>query len=159
MTAALWVLAILLIVTGLLGTLLPVLPGVPVLFLGLALAAWIGDFAKVGLVTLGVLAVLTIISVIVDFLSTGLGAKRVGASRLAIIGAMLGTVVGLFFSIPGIILGPFIGALAGEFIHRRDLLQAGKVGFGTWLGLVIGVVIRVALAFAMVAIFAAAYVL
>ena len=129
------------------------------MFLGLLIAAWIGEFEKVGVITLVVLGIMTVASLGVDFLSGSLGAKRLGASKLAIVGAVAGTVIGLFFGLPGLLLGPFIGAVIGEYSQKRELLNAGKVGLGTWLGLVCGTAAKLALAFAMVGIFIISYVL
>jgi uncharacterized protein YqgC (DUF456 family) len=159
LAGVLLVLGILLVVAGILGTVLPALPGAPLVFAGLFVAAWAEGFEKVGWLTLGVLAVLTLLTVAVDFLAASLGAKRVGASWLALAGAGLGMLVGLFFGLPGIILGPFAGAVLGEYAARRDWAQARKAGFGTWLGLLIGVAGKLTLIFTMVGIFALAYVL
>jgi uncharacterized protein len=159
MTIFLWVLAGLFIIAGLLGTLLPMLPGVPFVFVGLVLAAWAGHFEKVGWVTLLILGVLTVLSFVLDFLATLLGTKKFGASKLAVLGAAIGAIAGFFFGIPGIVLGPFIGALIGEFIMRKNLPQAGKAGLGTWLGLVLGIAAKVVLIFIMVALFAVSYIL
>jgi uncharacterized protein YqgC (DUF456 family) len=83
-----------------------------------------------------------------------MGAKRVGAGKLAMLGAALGTVFGgLFFSIPGLILGPFVGAMAGELVRGKELREASKIGFGTWVGLAFGTALKLALAFAMLGIF------
>lgn len=155
----LMLLAIGLVVVGILGTVLPALPGAPLVFLGLLVAAWAEGFEKVGWFTLSVLGVLTLLTFVVDFFAASLGAKRVGASWLALAGAAVGTIVGLFFSIPGLILGPFLGAVLGEYAARRNWAQARKVGFGTWLGMLIGVAGKLALIFTMVGIFALAYVL
>jgi len=152
-----WLLAFALIAIGIAGTLLPVLPGLPLVFGGMLLAAWIDDFQRIGYVTLAVLAVITALSIIVDILAGALGAKKFGASRAAVIGAAVGTVIGLFLGIPGLILGPFLGALAGELSARRDMMTAGKVAVGTWLGMLIAVVVKLSLAFAMLGIFAFAY--
>jgi uncharacterized protein YqgC (DUF456 family) len=103
--------------------------------------------------TLTVLGLLTVLSVLVDFLSTALGAQRVGASRKAIVGSIIGTFAGLLFLPIGIFVGPFAGALIGEMLHGRELGQATKVGLATWLGLVVGMVLKVGLAFAMLALF------
>jgi uncharacterized protein YqgC (DUF456 family) len=149
----------LLVLGGLVGTVLPALPGAPLAFAGFVLAAWADGFERVGWFTLTVLALLTVVSMVLDFLATRHGAKRAGASTLAVIGATVGTVVGLFFSIPGLILGPFVGAFAGEYIARRSWRQAGKVGLGTWLGLVIGTAIKIAVIFAMIGIFLLSYAL
>jgi uncharacterized protein YqgC (DUF456 family) len=158
MTVVLWIIAVLLIIAGMLGTLFPGLPGVPFVFLGLLLAAWADHFERVGALTIIVLAVLTLASVGFDILATSLGTKRAGASRLAVAGAILGALAGLFFGLPGIVLGPFLGALAGEYLNRRDLRRAGKAGLGAWAGLVIGTAARVALAFAMLGIFIVSYI-
>lgn len=151
--AVLYVIAALMMVIGVAGVVLPVLPGLPLTFAGMLLAAWAGDFQQVGWMTLTVLGLLTVLSVLVDFLSTALGAQRVGASRKAIIGSIIGTFAGLLFLPIGIFVGPFAGALIGEMLHGRELGQATKVGLATWLGLVIGMVLKVGLAFAMLALF------
>ena len=101
-----------------------------------------------------VLGLLTLFSLGIDLWATAHGAKRVGASRLAIVGAMLGTLGGLLFGPIGLLAGPFAGALAGELLHRRSLNrehlgQAAKIGFGTWFGIVLGTALKLALAFAM----------
>ncbi|HEX9941816.1 MAG TPA: DUF456 domain-containing protein [Thermoanaerobaculia bacterium] len=153
------ILAIGLVVVGMLGTVLPALPGAPLVFLGLLVAAWAEGFEKVGWFTLSILGVLTLLTFVVDFFAASLGAKRVGASWLALAGAAVGMVVGLFFNLPGIILGPFLGAVLGEYAARRNWAQARRVGFGTWLGMVVGIAGKLALIFTMVGIFALAYVL
>lgn len=157
-----YVIAALLVVVGVLGTVLPALPGLPLVFAGMLLAAWAGDFQQIGVVTLVVLGLMTLVSLAVDFWATAVGAKRVGASRKAVVGAVIGTVAGLFFGPVGIFVGPFAGALAGELLHRRslghrDLGDAARIGFGTWLGVVLGVVLKLGLAFAMIGLFAFAW--
>ncbi len=159
MEPLLWVLAIALVLVGIAGAVLPALPGVPLVFVGLLLAAWIDGFQKVGWVVMTILGLLTLVSFALDFLATSLGAKKAGASKLAIAGGALGALVGLFFAIPGLILGPFVGAFLGELIARRGRKQAMRSGLGTWLGLVVGTAGRLALIVAMVAIFVTAYVL
>jgi uncharacterized protein len=159
MTTLLLLLGGLLVLAGLAGTILPALPGTPLVFVGLLVAAWAEGFDKVGWITLTILALLTIFSFVIEIMATSMGAKRVGASWKAMLGAGIGTIVGLFFGIPGLLLGPFVGAVLGEYIALRDWGQAGKVGFGTWLGLLFGTAAKIALSFAMVGIFVAAYVL
>ncbi|HEX5758617.1 MAG TPA: DUF456 family protein [Thermoanaerobaculia bacterium] len=146
-----------LVLAGVAGTVLPALPGAPLVFAGLLLAAWIDDFQKVGWLPLVLLGLLTLLSIAVDFAATALGAQRVGASKRAVLGAALGTVAGLFFGLPGLVIGPFAGAVAGEYWARRDWAHAQKVGLGTWLGLVLGVAAKLALVFTMVGVFAFAY--
>jgi uncharacterized protein len=154
---ALIVLAIVLVVIGLAGTVLPALPGVPLIFGGLLLIAYQDGFNKVGVVTLVILGILAAIAFAVDYVAALLGAKRVGASKLAIIGATLGTIAGIFLGFVGLIFGPFVGAAIGEFITRQDALQAGKVGLATWLGIVIGIAAKLGIAFLMVGIFVVSY--
>lgn len=154
----LWLLALALMAIGVAGTVLPVLPGLPVVFGGMLLAAWIDGFQRVGYVTLAVLAAITVLSLVVDFVAGVLGAKKFGASRAAMVGATIGTLLGLFLGIPGLVFGPFLGALAGELSARRDMLAAGKVALGTWLGMLVAAVIKLSLVFAMLGIFALAYV-
>jgi uncharacterized protein YqgC (DUF456 family) len=154
-TWPLLVLAGLLVVVGLVGTVLPAIPGVPLIFLGLFLAAWAEGFQHVGMWTISALGVMALFAYGVDLVAGALGAKRFGASRLAVVGAMIGAVAGLFFGIPGVLVGPFVGAAAGELAARRDLLQAGRAGFGTWLGLVVGAAVKIAISFSMVAVFVA----
>lgn len=161
-TTLYYILATILIIVGLTGTVLPALPGLPLVFAGMLLAAWAGGFEQVGVLMLLVLGLLTLVSLAIDFWATALGAKRVGASRKAIIGAMLGTFAGLFLGPVGLVFGPFLGALAGELLHRRslggtDLGDAAKIGFGTWLGILFGVVLKLGLAFAMLGLFALAW--
>ena len=155
--AILYVVAAVLVIAGLAGTILPVLPGVLLVFGGLFVAAWADDFARVGWPTLTVIGGLGALSFVVDFFASVLGAKRVGASPQALLGAGLGGFAGIFLGIPGIIFGPFLGAAIGEYLSRGRLLQAGKVGFGTWFGLLVAAVAKVVIAVMMVAIFFVAY--
>jgi len=152
-----YVLAWALVLAGVAGTVLPALPGVPLVFAGMLLAAWAGDFEIVGPGMLVLLGLMTALSVVVDFLAAALGAKRVGASRLAVVGAVIGTFVGVFFGPLGLLGGPFVGALVGELIHVRELRQATRVGLGTWIGVVLGTVLKLGLAFGMLGLFAFAW--
>lgn len=157
-----YVLAVVMMLVGIAGTVLPALPGLPLVFAGMLLAAWAGSFEQVGGWIMAVLALLTLLSLGIDFMATALGAKRVGASRPALVGAVLGTFAGLLFGIVGIFVGPFVGALLGELVWlrrvgRRELGQATKVGLGTWLGIVVGTVLKMGLAFVMVGLFVFAW--
>ena len=157
-----YLIAAAMILIGLIGTVLPALPGLPLVFGGMLMAAWTGDFQQVGIPMLVVLGILTLLSLGIDLWATALGAKRVGASRKAVIGAVLGTVGGLAFGPLGLVLGPFAGALAGELLHRRSLGaqhlgDAARIGFGTWMGILFGIVLKLGLAFAMLGLFALAW--
>src|SRR5690606_37338120 len=147
-----YLLAALMVLVGLAGIILPALPGLPLVFAGMLLAAWTDGFERVEWWWLVILGALTVLSLLVDFWATAAGAKRVGASRKAVVGAVIGTVVGLFIVPPfGLFIGPFVGALLGELWHGRGIDgarvgQATKVGFGTWMGIVFGIVLKLGLA-------------
>ena len=152
-TTLYYVIAAILILVGFAGTVLPALPGLPLMFAGMLLAAWAGDFALIGGWTIGVLALMTVLALGIDFIAGLLGAKRVGASRLALVGAAVGTLVGLFFGLPGLLLGPFVGAVVGELAHTRHAGTAAKVGVGTWVGLLLGTILKLTVACAMLGVF------
>ena len=158
----LYVLAAILVLAGLAGIVLPALPGLPLVFAGMLLAAWADGFERIGAVTLVVLGALTLLSLGIDFWATAVGARRVGASRLAVAGAVLGTLAGLWFGPVGLFAGPFVGAALGELaaLRRLDmggLGQATRVGVGTWVGIVLGVALKLMLACAMLGLFAWAW--
>ncbi|MGQ3053698.1 MAG: DUF456 domain-containing protein [Roseateles sp.] len=153
---ALWILTALLMAAGLAGAVLPVLPGAALVLAGAVLGAWIDGFERVGGWTLGVLVALAILSWVLDYVAALLGAKKVGASRLALIGAAVGTVAGLMFGIVGVFVLPFIGAALGEYIARRDHQAAARVGLATGLGLLLALVAKVVIAFMMIGLFVAA---
>lgn len=150
MTPILVILAIMFVLVGLLGTILPAIPGLPLMFAGAWLLAYTGDYQIIGTTTLVVLGILTLLGSGMDYVAGLLGAKFTGASKQALWGAFLGGIVGLFFNLPGLILGPLVGAAVGEFVARRSLLMAGKVGIGTFIGFIVGVVAKVGCALAIV---------
>ena len=149
--------AALLVLVGLAGMVVPILPGVLFVLGGLFIAAWAHGFTRVGPVGLSLIGALAALAFVADFLASFLGAKRVGASARALVGAVLGGVVGIFMGIPGMVLGPFVGAVLGELWARGGLAQAGKVGVGTWLGLLFAAIAKVVIAFLMIATFLAFY--
>lgn len=157
--AAVYLLAIVLILFGLVGAVLPSLPGIPMIFGGIWLAAAADDYRHLSTTWLIVLGVLAAFGIAMDFIAASLGAKRVGASSAAVWGASIGTVVGLFFGIPGLILGPFVGALAGELFSSRSVLRSAHVGISTWLGLLFGALVKLVLSVIMVAIAAGVWLL
>jgi hypothetical protein len=126
---------------------------------GMWLAAWIDGFTKIGWPTLTILGVLAALVLAADLLASALGAKRVGASRQALIGSLIGGILGLSFGLLGLVFGPFVGAVVGELIARRPLAAAARVGFGTWMGLVLGTLAKIALAVSMLGVFVAGYLL
>jgi len=156
MTESLWIVAVILVIAGLAGTVLPALPGVPLIFFGVLLAAWAEDFQRITGLTIAILAVLTVIGVAVDYLAASMSAKRAGASRAGILGAAIGTVAGIVTGLWGLLFMPLVGAAIGEFIAHRDALRAGRVGVATWVGLLVGTVVKLAVAFTMIGVFVAA---
>ena len=151
----LWTIAGVLVLAGLAGLILPAIPGAPLIFAGLVIGAWADDFAYVGVWTIVVLAVLTLVTIGVDFWATMFGAKKFGASKRAVIGALVGSIIGLFLGLPGVLFGPFIGAVIGEISSRGSLPQATRAGFGATLGLILGAAIKLALALSMIGVFVA----
>lgn len=156
MDILLWSVAVLLVIVGVVGTVLPALPGTALVFAGLLMGAWIDDFAHVSVVTLSVLGVLTVIAWIVDYVAGLLGARRAGASREALIGATLGTVAGIFTGLWGLLFMPLVGAAIGEYLTIRNLARASHVGVATWIGMMLGAAVKIAITFAMIGIFVAA---
>lgn len=151
-----WLLAVGLIVLGVVGTVVPMLPGAGLIWLGILLAAWIDDFTVIGSTTLVVTGLLAVLSWLTDYVSGVIGAKRVNATREAVIGAAIGTVLGVFSGLWGLLFMPLLGAAIGEYIALRDTLQAGRVGVATWIGVLLGAVAQVALAFLMIGVFVVA---
>lgn len=147
----------LLVVIGFAGVLLPALPGLPLVFAGLLLAAWADGFARVGGAPLTVIGALAALSFLIDFLANLYGAQRLGASSKALWGALIGTFVGLFFFPLGLFAGPFVGAWAGEYWHSRAIGKATRVGLGTWLGILLGTASKLALGLCMLCVFAFAW--
>ncbi|MFN9281438.1 MAG: DUF456 domain-containing protein [Betaproteobacteria bacterium] len=152
----LWLLSAALILVGLAGTVLPALPGTALVLAGILLGAWIDDFARVGGLTLTLVATLAVLAWTLDYVAALMGAQKVGASKQALIGAAMGTVVGLFMGLVGVLFMPLVGAAVGEYLARRDHRQAVKVGTATWLSMMLGMLAKVVIAFVMVGVFAVA---
>lgn len=150
----LWTLAAAIVVLGLIGLVFPALPGPPLIFGGLWLAAWIEDYQHVGLWTLIFLGVVSLLAILADFVAGALGAKRFGASGRAIWGATLGAIIGIFFGLPGLILGPFAGAVLGELSSGRTVNIASRSGVGATLGLLLGMAAKIAAGVVMISVFA-----
>jgi uncharacterized protein YqgC (DUF456 family) len=156
MDIALYVLAALLMIGGLAGSILPALPGIPMVFGGIWLAAAVDGYRHLGLWWLLIIGAIGTVGVIVDFVASTLGAKRVGASSRALWGAAIGTFAGMFFGIPGLLFGPFVGALLGELASGTSVLRSAHVGMGTWLGLLFGTLLKLVLSFLMIGLFGVA---
>jgi len=159
MELALWLFAFLAVAAGVVGTVVPVLPGPALVWLGLGAAAWADGFTRVGGWTLALLGLLAASTFAIDLVAAALGARRVGASRWAVAGAVCGALAGFVFGLPGLVVGPFLGAMAGELWHARDWRRARQVGWGAWLGFAVGAAANLAVVAVMLGLFALAYLL
>ncbi|MDO5101923.1 MAG: DUF456 domain-containing protein [Lautropia sp.] len=153
LTVTLWLLSATLIIIGVAGTILPALPGVAFIFAGILLGAWIDDFTVISTGTVIACGVIAVLAWGLENLAGVLGAKKVGASREAIIGSLVGTVAGIFTGLWGLLFMPLLGAAIGQYMVDRDLMRARHVGVATWLGMVIGMLVKIALSFLMIGIF------
>ena len=157
MTVVLIIVGILLILVGLAGLILPALPGAPLIVAGALAIAAAHDFTRIGVFTLVLIGVLALLSMVADHAITLLGARRAGASAWGMFGAVLGLLVGLFFGLPGIIVGPAIGAVIFEYWRNPNFTQASRAGMGVFLGFLVGTLVKYAVAFAIIGIVVFAY--
>jgi uncharacterized protein YqgC (DUF456 family) len=149
MDVFLYLLAAALIVGGIAGAILPMLPGIPMIFGGIWLAAAVDDYRHLGWGWLLAIGIVGAVGIALDFISASLGAKKIGASPRALWGAGIGTTVGMFFGLPGLLLGPFLGAVAGELWSGKSVLRSAHVGVSTWFGMLLGIVAKAVLSFLM----------
>lgn len=149
-----WLVAIVLMAIGLIGTVLPVVPGTAIILAAAVIhRVMLGSEKSVGWWTLGALALLTLLSYLLEMGAGYFGARRFGATKWGTFGAVVGGLVGLFFPFPGLLVGPIIGAVAGELIAGKRLVKAGKAGWGTLLGNLAGMIGKLLIALAMIALF------
>lgn len=137
---------------GIAGVVLPALPGSLLLVVGVVLVAWAEGFTRVGWGTVAVATVLCVVIWVVDLVAAMLGARMFGASRWSVVGASVGLLVGMFLGLPGLVLGPVVGATAFELVRNPDVKRAARAGVGAFLGFVLGSAVKVALAFVTVGI-------
>ncbi len=152
MHTVLYVLGAIALVVGLVGIIVPGLPGSPLLLAGVVLVAWAGDFARVGWPTIAIEAAIAGLIFATDYIAGALGARAFGASRWAFLGALLGLAVGIFFGLPGILLGPPVGAFALELAKDPDVARAAKAGVGVLVGFAVGSVLKIVLAFVLLGV-------
>ena len=164
-----WAGVIVLIVVGIAGTVLPVLPGTVLVIAGIAWGAWLDDFTRVPVWVVVVCAVLGAIAFATDYVAAAMGAKRMRASGWAVAGAAIGTVLGILAGFIGVLFLPLVGAVLGEWFAQRKKTaehlvddkeqhtRAMKVGVATWIGMMVGTAVKLALTFVMVGAFLAAY--
>jgi uncharacterized protein YqgC (DUF456 family) len=152
MAILLYVLGVALLAAGVAGLVVPVLPGALLLLAGVASLAWAGDFAILGWGTLGFAGAVALVMVAVDWAASVLGAKAFGASKWAVIGSAVGLLVGLFLGLPGILLGPAIGAIVFEYARDPNFGRAARAGAGAFLGFLVGSILKVVLAFVLLGV-------
>lgn len=146
-------LAGLVMLTGLGGTFIPGIPGAPLILLAaVGHRLWFGE-QSASWMAIVVIGLFMVLSLALDFFASMLGAKKLGATWRGVTGAVLGVIVGVFFSLPGIILGPFIGAFLFEIVGGRDWRESARAGAGAMLGLLLGTLGRVGCCVVMIAIF------
>jgi uncharacterized protein len=151
------VVAAAMIVLGLASAILPLVPGIPLIFGGIWLIAGIDHYHHLGLWWLLCIAAVGAVGLAIDLLAGALGVKRVAASHQAVLGALVGTGIGLFFGLPGVLFGPFLGAVVGELAAGSSVLRSTDVGVNAWLGLIFGAIVKLVSSLMMVALFAAAW--
>ncbi|HEX7086561.1 MAG TPA: DUF456 family protein [Vicinamibacterales bacterium] len=158
MDLLLFVLGIVVILGGIVALALPVIPGVAVIYLGILMVAAADHYTRIGPTMLFALLGVMLVALIADNVAGILGARRAGASGWGVFGAGVGACVGLFFGLPGVILGPAAGALAFEYMRNPDARQAARAGAGSLLGFVLGVIAKAVLGLLMVGLAILAYV-
>lgn len=156
MTTTEWIgfgLTLLLMVVGLIGCVVPALPGAPlVLLAAIGHKLYFGAHG-VGWFVMTLLAILTAGSLILEHMVSAYGARRFGATWRGVLGAIIGTIVGVFFGLPGILLGPFAGAALFELAGRRSLEESGRAGVGATLGLLFASIAKLACCLTMIGLF------
>lgn len=136
-------LAIVLMIIGIIGCLVPVLPGPPLSFIGLLILHFT-EFAEFRINLLIILGVIAVFVAVFDYVVPIWGTKKFGGTKYGIRGATVGLLIGLFFGPPGIIIGPFIGAVVGELIYKDDFRYAMRAGLGSLIGFMAGIGLKLA---------------
>jgi uncharacterized protein YqgC (DUF456 family) len=149
-----WLFAIVLFAVGLIGTVLPIVPGTTIILAGAVIhRMMLGAERSIGWKTIGLLILLTLASYAVDFFGTYFGAKYFGATKWGAFGAIAGALIGLFFGFIGLFLGPIIGAVAGELIAGKRMVNAGRAGWGSLLGNLAGMIGKLVIGLGMIVVF------
>lgn len=149
-----WFFTLVLFAVGLIGTVVPLLPGTTIILAGAVIhRVMLGPEKSIGWGVIAVMGLLTLVTYAIDFFGGYFGAKYFGATRWGTVGAILGAIIGLFFGLIGLFLGPVIGAIAGEFIAGKKMIDAGRAGWGSLLGNLSGMVGKLLIGLAMIIIF------
>ena len=154
MEVVVWVVTIFLFAVGLIGTVLPVIPGTTIILAAAVIhRLMLGPEKSIGWKLIAVLIALTVASYGFDFLGSYFGAKYFGATKWGALGAIVGALVGLFFGIPGLFVGPVIGAITGEFVAGKKMIEAGRAGWGSLLGTLGAIIGKLVIGLLMITIF------
>lgn len=154
METTIFIVTLAVILLGIAGTFLPVVPGVPLVFVAIAAYGWYEGFEEITPNYLVILAGVAVLSLFVDYVSTYLGAKYFDSSRLGLYGAVIGSVAGIFIFPPlGLLILPWLGAIVGELLQGNDWPKAMRSGMGAVIGLFSGIAFKVALATGMLVSF------
>ena len=149
-----WLFAIVVMALGLIGTVIPILPGTTIILAAAVVhRVALGADRSLGLSALIGMLVLTLVTYAIDAAAGYLGARRFGATRWGLLGCAAGAVAGLFFGLLGLFVGPVIGAIAGELIGGKKVMKAGRAGWGTFLGSLAGMIAKLFLGLIMIVIF------
>ncbi len=143
----------LLMLVGLVGCVLPMLPGTPLVFAGIYIYAWLTGFTLISRNLIIFFLILTVFSVVIEYISSSIGSKKFGASKLGFFGAFVGAIIGVFFIPWGLIIGPLAGALLGELIVGKKIKEAFRSGTGAVIGFFGGTFLKIVISFAMIAFF------
>ena len=152
---AFWtVITLLIMAIGLVGTVLPVIPGILLIYAGYLLYGFATGWEAYGLAAIVGWSVVTALVLLLDVFAGAIGARKYGATRFGTWGSLIGGVIGaLAAGFPGLILGPFVGATAGELLRGRSHREALRSGWGTFLGFMAGSVIKIAIGVVMIGTF------
>lgn len=158
MNLLLFVAGLVVVAAGVIGLVVPIVPGVLIVYLGVVLIAWADHFARIGPAMLTLLGVVTAVGLVADNVAGLFGARRAGASGWGVFGAGLGALLGLPFGLPGIVFGPAVGALTLEYLKNSNLRRAARAGVGGLFGFVLGIVAKCVFAFVIIGLAALAYI-
>jgi uncharacterized protein YqgC (DUF456 family) len=158
MTPLLTLLGVAIVIFGVVSLVAPILPGVAIIYAGILVIAWADDFTRIGPFILMVMLALTLVALVADNVAGLLGARKAGASAWGVFGAGVGALAGLFLGLPGVILGPALGALVFEYARNPDARRAMRAGVGGLLGFVFAVIAKAIFGFLLIGLAVLAYV-
>jgi uncharacterized protein len=149
-----WLFTIVLFAVGLIGTVLPILPGTTIILAAAIIhRLMLGAEKSIGWRVIALLVLLTLATYALDFLSGYFGARYFGATKWGTLGAIIGMLIGLFFGLIGLFVGPVVGAITGEFIAGKKMIDAGRAGWGSLLGNLGGMAAKLLIALVMITVF------